>query len=416
MAIHALRAFRHRNFRFYFCGQSLSMVGTWIQQIAMSWLVYRLTDSPFLLGVTAFAGQIPVLLLGALGGVWSDRVDRHKLLVATQLLAFLQGLALSGLTYSGAVEVWHIIALTTVLGVITAIDMPLRQTFVPQMVPVKEDLPAAIAFNGFIMNTGRMIGPAIAGLLLIYFSEAFCFLINAVTKFGALMAILLLNVKPNPIESERKSVRDGLVQGLQYAWRVVPIRILLPFAALLGFMVAPYQTLLPVFAREILNGGPEVLGLLMAAAGFGGLCAPLYHASRRDVRGLTQVVLSGMFMAGVALMVFAYSRNLWLAMAMVALTGLGLILAAQAIVTILQTIVDDSMRGRIMSLFMVSFLGISPLGSLAAGALADAFGAEATLFAGGICCCLGGLNLLRRLPRLRENIRPIYVKLGIVQK
>ena len=416
MAIHALRAFRHRNFRYYFCGQSLSMVGTWIQQIAMSWLVYRLTDSPFLLGVTAFAGQIPILVLGALGGVWSDRVDRHKLMVITQLLALAQGLALAALTYAGAIEVWHIIALATVLGVITAIDMPLRQTFVPQLVPAREDLAAAIAFNGVIMNTGRMIGPAIAGLLLAYSSEAFCFLVNAISKVAALAAILLLTVKPNPLESDRKSVIGGLTQGLRYAWGVVPIRILLPVAALLGFMVTPYQTLLPVFAKEILSGGPEMLGILMAAAGAGSMLAPIYHASRREVRGLTQVIFGGMMITGVSLMIFAYSRNLWLAMAMIALTGMGLILAAQAIVTILQTIVDDAMRGRIMSLFMVAFLGISPLGSLAAGAMAQGVGAEATLFAGGICCCLGGMVLLRQLPRLRANIRPIYVKLGIVQE
>jgi MFS family permease len=416
VAIHALRAFRHRNFRYYFCGQSLSMVGTWIQQIAMSWLVYRLTDSPFLLVVTAFSAQIPILVLGALGGVWSDRVDRHKLMVATQILAMVQGLALAALTYAGAIEVWHIIALATVLGVITAIDMPLRQTFVAQMVPAKEDLPAAIAFNGFMMNAGRMIGPAIAGALLIYFSEAFCFLINAISKIAALAAILALTVVPNVREANRKSVIGGLAQGLHYAWHVVPIRILLPVAALLGFMVTPYQTLLPVYAKEIIGGGPEMLGILMAAAGFGSLLAPIYHASRRDVRGLARIVLGGLLVTGVALMVFAYSRNLWLAMPMLALTGLGVILSAQAIVTIMQTIVDDAMRGRIMSLFTVAFMGISPLGSLAAGAMAHVVGAEATLFTGGVCCCLGAVVLLRQMPRLRANIRPIYVKLGIVQE
>ncbi len=415
MAIHALRAFRHRNFRYYFCGQSVSMIGTWIQQIAMSWLVYRLTDSPFLLGVTAFAGQIPMLLFGALGGVWSDRVDRHKLLIATQILAMLQGLALAALVFSGTVAVWHVIVLAVGLGVITAIDMPLRQAFVPQLVPAREDLAAAIAFNGIIMNTGRMVGPAIAGVLLVYFSEAACFLVNAATKVVAFAAILQLSVAPNPREADRKSVVGGLTQGVRYAWDIVPIRILLPVAALLGFMVTPYQTLLPVFAREVFRGGPEMLGILMAAAGVGSMLSPLYHASRRDMRGLTRAILGGLLVTGVSLMVFACTHDLWLALMMIGLTGFGLILCAQAIVTILQTIVDDAMRGRIMSLFMVSFLGMSPLGSLAAGAMADAVGAEATLLAGGVCCVLGTLMLARQMPRLREHIRPIYARLGIVR-
>ena len=414
--IHALRAFRHRNFRLFFYGQSLSLVGTWIQQIAMSWLVYRMTGSAFLLGLAAFAGQVPILLLAPLGGIWADRFDRSKLLMATQALAMVQALGLGLLTYTGLIQVWHIIAMATALGIIMALDTPLRQTFVAQMVPSKEDLPAAIAFNGFMQNTGRMIGPTIAGMLLVYFSEAFCFLVNGVSKIAVIIAILQMNVAPNVRTSSKSSLVRGLAEGIRYAWDLVPIRLLLPMMALISFMATPYQTLLPIFAKETFGGGAHTLGFLMGAAGFGCVLAPIYLASRREVRGLTRRVLGGILLTGITLMIFAYSQLLWVSLAMIAGTGLGIILAAQAINTIFQTIVDDEMRGRIMSLFTVAFLGVSPLGSLAAGALANAIGAEHTLLIGGAGCVLGGVVLWRQLPRLRAGIRPIYVRLGIIQE
>jgi MFS family permease len=414
--IHALRAFRHRNFRLFFYGQSLSLIGSWIQQIAMSWLVYRMTGSPFLLGLAAFAGQFPILILAPLGGIWADRFDLRKLLLATQVLAMLQGLALALLTYTGRIQVWHIIVMATALGVIMALDTPLRQTFVPQMVPAKEDMPAAIAFNGFMQNAGRMIGPTIAGMLLIYFSEASCFLINGISKIAVIIAIFLTSVAPNTRPSGHPSLLRGLTEGIRYAWDLVPIRLLLPILALISFMATPYQTLLPIFAKETFSGGADTLGFLMGAAGFGSLLSPIYLASRRDVRGLTRVLLGGMLLTGVTLMIFAYSHLLWLSMVLIAFTGLGIILAAQAVGTIFQTIVEDGMRGRLMSFFTAAFLGIAPLGSLAAGSLAQAVGAEHTLFIGGACCVAGAIALWRQLPRLRANIRPIYIRLGIIQE
>lgn len=414
--IHALRAFHYRNFRLFFYGQSLSLIGTWIQQIAMSWLVYRLTDSPFLLGLTAFAGLFPILLLAPLGGIWADRFDRRRLLMATQVLAMVQGLALALLTYTGLIQVWHIIFMAALLGVIMALDTPVRQTFVPQMVPSKEDMPAAIAFNGFMQNAGRMIGPTIAGILLVYFSEAFCFLVNGISKIAVIIALVRMDIVPNAPESGRPSLLRGLADGMRYAWDVVPIRLLLPMLALLSFMATPYQTLLPVFARETFGGGAGMLGFLMGAAGFGSLVAPVYLASRREVRGLTHLLLSGMLLTGIPLMIFAYSHLLWLSITMIALTGLGIILFVQVVGTILQTIVEDTKRGRIMSLFTVAFLGVSPLGSLAAGAAADAIGAEHTLFIGGACCVAGAGVLWRQMPRLRATIRPFYIRLGIIQE
>jgi MFS family permease len=414
--IHALRAFHYRNFRLFFYGQSLSLIGTWIQQIAMSWLVYRLTDSPFLLGLTAFAGLFPILLLAPLGGIWADRFDRRRLLMATQVLAMAQGLALALLTYTGLIQVWHVIFMAALLGVIMALDTPVRQTFVPQMVPSKEDMPAAIAFNGFMQNAGRMIGPTIAGILLVYFSEAFCFLVNGISKIAVIIALLRMDIVPNAPESGRPSLLRGLADGMRYARDVVPIRLLLPMLALISFMATPYQTLLPVFARETFGGGAGMLGFLMGAAGFGSLLAPVYLASRREVRGLTRLLLGGMLLSGIPLMIFAYSHLLWLSMTMIALTGLGIILFAQVVGTILQTIVEDTKRGRIMSLFTVAFLGVSPLGSLAAGALADAIGVEHTLFIAGACCVAGAGMLWRQMPRLRATIRPFYIRLGIIQE
>ena len=414
--IHALRAFRHRNFRLFFYGQSLSLIGSWIQQIAMSWLVYRMTGSPFLLGLAAFAGQIPILVLAPLGGIWADRFDLRKLLLATQVLAMLQALALALLIYARLIQVWHIMAMATALGVIMALDTPLRQTFVPQIVPAKEDMPAAIAFNGFMQNAGRMIGPTVAGILLLYFSEAACFLINGVSKIAVIVAIFLTGVAPNVRSSSHPSLLRGLTEGVRYAWDIVPIRLLLPILALVSFMATPYQTLLPIFAKETFSGGADTLGFLMGAAGFGSLLSPIYLASRRDVRGLTRVLLGGVLLTGITLMMFAYSQLMWLSMVLIAFTGLGIILAAQAVGTIFQTIVDDGMRGRIMSFFTAAFLGIAPLGSLAAGALAHAVGAEHTLFIGGACCVAGAIVLWRQLPRLRASIRPIYIRLGIIQE
>lgn len=414
--IHALRAFRHRNFRLFFCGQSLSLVGTWIQQIAMIWLIYRMTGSAFLLGLTAFAGQFPILVLAPLGGIWADRFDRRKLLLATQALAMVQGLALALLAHTGLIQVWHVVAMAAALGVIMALDTPLRQSFVPQMVPAQEDMPAAIVFNGFMQNTGRMIGPAIAGVLLVYFSEAFCFLINGVSKIAVIVAILQMTLAPNVRAAGKSSLLRGLADGIRYAWDVVPIRLMLPMMALISFMATPYQTLLPIYAREIFGGNADTLGFLMGAAGFGSLAAPVYLASRRDVRGLTRVLLGAMLLTGATLAAFAYSQLLSLSMALIAFTGLGIILFAQAVSVIFQTIVADEMRGRIMSLFTVAFLGVSPLGSLAAGALAHAIGAQHTLGVGGACCLAGAIVLWRQLPRLRANIRPIYVRLGIIQE
>ena len=411
--IHALRAFRYRNFRLYFCGQSLSLLGTWVQQVAMSWLVYRMTGSAFLLGVTAFASQIPILLFAPLGGLWADRFDRRKLLIATQALALAQALVLALLTYSGLIEVWHILSMAVLLGIVMATDTPVRQSFVYELVPSKQDLPAAIAMNGFIQNAGRMIGPSVAGLLIAVSSEAFCFLANGVSKIAVIVIVALMQIDIRSAKAASASILHGLKDGVVYAASLLPVKLLLPMVALVSFMVTPYQALMPIFAAEIFKGDARMLGFLIGAAGFGGSSGLVYLAARKDVRGLTQHIVFGGLLAGASLMVFAESTLLWLSLGAIMLTGFGIILVGMGTSMILQTIVADEKRGRVMSFFTMAFLGMGPLGSLAAGALAHRIGAGHTLFFGGACCVIGAAVLWRQLPRLRADVRETYLRIGV---
>jgi len=414
--IHSLRAFRHRSYRLFFCGQSLAVLGNWIQYLAMSWLVYRLTGSAWLLGVTGFAGQIAILVLAPFGGLWADRVDRRKLLLWTQAAAMVPGFTLAALTYADAVEVWHVVVMAGVFGVIMAVDIPVRQSFTPEMVPTREDLPGAIAFNALMQNGGRMIGPTIAGLLIAASSEATCFLVNGVSKVAAMVTLMMMTVAPFERPRNPPSIREGLREGIAYTWNSVPLRRLLPFVALVSFMASPYQTLMPIFAAEVFAGGADTLGFLFGAAGLGGIIGMLLLASRKDMRGLLNWIAASALAAGATLVVFAYSTSLALSLAAIAVVGMSALTVAMGVSTIIQTIVEDRMRGRVLGLFTVAFLGMFPLGSLAAGAAATWLGATHTLAAGGVACMLAAFWLWRRLPELRRHIRPIYVKLGIINE
>lgn len=411
---HTLRAFRHRNYRLFFCGQSLSVIGTWIQLIAMSWLVYRLTGSAWLLGVTGFAGQIAILVFAPFGGIWADRFDRRKLLIITQGLAMAQGLLLAALSYAGVVEVWHIIVMSLLLGVVMAFDTPIRQSFTSEMVPDRQDLPSALAFNGFMQNSGRMIGPTIAGLLLAVTSEAFCFLVNGISKIAVIGSVVLMVISARPQSATTARIWHRLREGVDYAWHIVPIRVLLPMLALVSVTATPYQTLMPIFAAEVFESGAETLGFLMGAAGLGGAVGMLYLASRRNVRGLLRWPVYASGIAGTALILFSYSQWLWFSLAMITVAGFGIIVTAMSVSTVFQTIVEDQKRGRVMSFFTMAFLGMQPVGSLISGALASWIGATHTLAVGGLCCIAGALLLWRKLPLLREHIRPFYIKLGII--
>lgn len=411
---HTLRALRHRNYRLFFCGQTLSIIGNWVQQIAMAWLVYRMTESAWLLGVTGFAGQIAILALAPFGGIWADRFDRHKLLLLTQAFSIVPPLVLALLAYTHVIEVWHVVAMALLAGIINAIDTPIRLTFTTGLVS-REELPSAIAMNALMQSLGRMIGPTVAGGLLAISTEAFCFAVNTLSKLIIVGTVLAITVSPHSASPTAVSPWQQLREGVTYAWSLLPVRWLLPMVATVSFTVWPYQTLMPIFAAEVFEGGAGLLGILMAAAGCGGVIGMLALASRRDVRGLTRWITFASLSAGISVIVFALSPWLPLSLLAIAFTGFGVVVNGMSVSTMIQTIVEDHMRGRVMSLFSVAFLGMFPLGSLAGGALAEVIGAPATMALGGVICTLFALQLWRRMPILREYLRPIYERLGIIK-
>lgn len=326
----------------------------------------------------------------------------------------LQAVVLAVLTYAGLVEVWHVIVMAALLGVVMAFDTPVRQSFTSEMVPTKQDLPSAIAFNAVMQNGGRMIGPSIAGILLTMSSEAFCFLANGISKLAVIASLIMMVVVPHIKSPTHPRMWKSFREGVAYAWDLVPARLLLPLVALVSMMLTPYQTLMPIFAAEVFSGGARTLGFLISGAGFGGIVGMVYLASRRDVRGLARWIVFASALAGVALIGFAYSRALPLSLILITVTGFGIIVAANSTSQILQTIVDDNKRGRVMSFFVMAFLGMQPVGSLAAGALASWIGATHTLALGGACTLIGAGVLWRKLPLLRQHIRPMYRRLGII--
>lgn len=408
------RALRHRNFRLFFGGQSVSLIGTWIQQVALGWLVYRLTHSAFLLGAVGFAGQIPTFLGTPLSGVFADRWNRHRAIVLTQSLAMIQALTLAALTLTGQITVWGIIGLNLLMGMITAIDMPMRQSFLVEMIEAREDLPNAIALNSLIVNGARLIGPALAGLLLATMSEGVCFLLNGLSYLAVIWALLAMKVRPRPKHPAAAHVLADLKEGFHYAFGFAPIRIVLLLVALVSLVALPYAVLMPVYARDILRGGSHTLGFLMAAAGLGALAGSIFLASRKTILGTGRRMVWALVVLGVGLMLFSHSRRLWLSLPALVLVGFGMISHLASCNTFLQTIVDEDKRGRVMSFYTMAFMGMAPFGSLIDGALADWFGAPNTFLLGGAVCLGGGGLFATQLPRLRRMVHPIYVKKGIM--
>ena len=409
-----LRALRHRNYRLFFGGQSVSLVGTWMQQIAMSWLVYRLTDSPFLLGVVGFTSQIPALLFSPIAGVYADRWNRYHLLIATQSLASVQAFILAFLTLSGIVQVWHLILLSFFLGVVNSFDMPIRQSFVVEMLERKEDLGNAIALNSSLFNGARLIGPSIAGIVIALVGEGICFLLNAISFFAIIIALLAMRIPKREIRSGHTRLQEELKEGYRYIRDFIPIRYILLQLSLMSFMGMPYVVLLPVFARDILHGGPHTLGFLMGGSGFGALMGALFLASRKTVLGMGRLIALMSGVLGVGIVAFALSKVFLFSIVMMLVTGFSMMVQMVASNTILQTIVDEDKRGRVMSFYAVSFMGVAPFGSLFAGSLASKIGAPDTLVITGMCCILGALLFYRKLPEIRKVVRPIYQKMGIM--
>jgi MFS family permease len=409
-----LRALRHRNYRLFFGGQTISLVGTWITRIATGWLVYRLTGSDLLLGIVSFCGQIPTLFVAPVAGVFVDRWDRHRVLIITQALSLVQSLALALLTFAGVINVAEILALQVFQGVINAFDTPARQAFVVSMIDDRADLPNAIALNSSMVNASRVVGPAIGGVLIATMGEAWCFLVDAISYLAVIASLLAMRITRRERVAESSRLLEELATGFRYVRDFEPIRTVLLLLALVSIMGMPYAVLMPAFASKILHGGPNTLGILMGMSGVGALMGAIYLASRPSVLGLGRVIATSVTVFGVALVAFALSRTLWLSIALLPLVGAGFMVALASSNTVLQTIVEENLRGRVMAFYAMAFLGTAPIGSLMAGVLADHLGEPATVVIGGLACIVGSLWFRRKLGRLRELVRPIYVKRGIL--
>jgi len=410
------RALRHRNYRLFFGGQSLSLIGTWLTRVATSWLVYRLTGSTLALGVVGFASQIPTFFVAPLAGVWVDRWNRHRVLVVTQALAMLQSAALAALALSGKITVASVILLSLFQGLINAFDVPARQSFVVHMVGDREDLPNAIALNSSMVNAARLLGPSIGGMLIALVGEGYCFAIDALSYLAVIASLLAMHVPAVAREPSQKRLLHELREGLHYAMGFAPIRSVLLLLALVSLMGMPYSVLMPAVATQILGGGAHTLGFLMAASGVGALVGTLYLASRKSVVGLGRVIVIASATFGLGLIAFSRSQSFWLSVAILIPTGLGMMVQMAASNTVLQTVVDEDKRGRVMSFFTMAFFGTVPFGSLFAGVMAARFGAANTIAVGGAACVVGSFLFWRKLPELRRLARPVYVRLGILDE
>ena len=408
------RSLRHRNYRLYLTGQLVSVCGTWMQQVALSWLVYRLTGSATLLGVVGFAAQVPVLALGAIGGVVSDRYAPHRLAVVTQWALLVQAILLSALALSGWIQPWHLILLGGVSGVINAFDMPARQALVYQLVDA-DDLPNAVALNSSMINAARIVGPGLAGIVIAKLGEGACFFINALSYLAVIIALVAMD-RPagRSISVKHISFADSLTAGLRYVNATAPIRDLLLLLGVVGVMGMPYITLMPVFAADVHKSGADALGMMMGATGCGALLGALSLARRKSILGLGGVIAITTLGFGVALVAFTISEAFWLSLLFLGFVGLTWMVMIAASNTVLQTLADDAMRGRVMSLFTMMLVGLAPFGSLLAGWLADHFGAPVVVAGGGTVCAIAALVFARQLPRLRAAAQPILRARGIL--
>ena len=410
-----LRAFSYPNYRLFFGGQIVSLVGSWMSMTATSWLVYRLTGSPMVLGVVGFAGQFPGFVIGPFAGAYLDRWDRHRVLVVTQAASMAHSFLLALLMFTGHISVPAIIALNAVQGMVNAFDMPARQAFLVTMITDKDDLANAIAMNSSMFNAARLVGPSIAGLIIAVSGEAWCFLIDGVSYFAVIIALISMK---NLRQAARPLRQVGIVEQLLEGWRYVfgfrPIRSLILLLAWLCLVAMPFSVLMPVFADEILGGGPYTLGFLMTASGVGALAGALWLTTRRSVVGLGRVILIGTAVFGVGLMGFALSQWLWLSLLCMVVVGVGMMVQMGATNTVIQTIVDDEKRGRVMSFYTMAFLGTAPFGSLLAGAISTRIGAQQTVLVSGVLCLAAAGWFAQELPAIRALVRPIYMRMGIL--
>lgn len=409
-----LRALKHRNYRLFFVGQGTSLIGTWMQQTAIGWLVYRLTGSAFYLGLVPFCSQIAVFFGAPIGGALADRWPRRRIVITTQVLAMIQAFLLTAIVAFESITLMRIILLSIFMGLINAFDMPARQAFVYEIVDDEGDLPNAIALNSLIFNMARLIGPPIAGVVIGLVGETACFFLNGVSFLAVIYALAAMRLTRSGGPKHSGPVFAGIKDGLSYSFGFAPIRSVLMYMAMISLIAMPYMVLMPVFAKSILHGGPRTLGFLSGSVGIGAFVGAIFLARRKTVQGIEKAVLfaAGIFAAGV--IGFSFSRNLWLSLLLVALPGFGIMVQAAAINTILQTIVDDDKRGRVLSLHVMAFIGTAPLGSLLAGFAAEKLGAPHTLLLSGLLSIVVMLLLSKQLPHIRRLVHPIYVRKGII--
>jgi MFS family permease len=409
------RALRHRNYRLFFAGQGISVIGTWLTRFATGWMAYRLTGSALILGLVGFFGQAPTSLIAPFAGVLVDRWDRHRTIVITQVAAMLQSAALAGFALTGTMTVWHLLVLGAVQAVINAFDMPARQSFMGQMIDDRADLPNAIALNSSIVNSARLVGPVIAAVLVDLFGEGICFSIDAASYLAVIASLLMMRVDKRPPRARTGRVVAELADGLRYVWNLPLVRAVLLLLAASSVLGGAYGTLLPVVAATTLRGGPHTLGILMGSAGCGALVGALYLASRRTVLGLPTVIKRCALGLGAGLALLELATTLWIAVPILFAVGMAMMMQLAATNTLIQTIVDDKMLGRVISLYAVAFFGGAPVGALLEGTLASQIGAIHTFAIAGVLCVASALVFASALPRLRRISRPLYVRLGLLE-
>jgi MFS family permease len=403
----AWRALRHRNFQLFFSGQSISLIGTWMQSVAQSWLVYRLTGSALLLGSVGFASQIPVFLIAPLGGMTADRHDRRYIVIATQTASMLLAFMLAALTLIHKVQVWHVFVLAALLGVVNAFDIPARQSFLVDMVG-KDDLMNAIALNSSMFNGARVVGPAIAGILVAKIGEGWCFFANGVSYIAVIVGLLLMKVASSP-RPAMASPFEHMIEGFRFVNETAPIRALLLLLGLVSLVGMPYVVLMPIFADQILHGGAQALGILMGATGVGALLGALTLAFREGVKGLGRWVAWCCAGFGASLAVFAYSQRFWVSVILLLPVGYTMMLQMACSNTLIQVMVPNALRGRVMAVYSMMFMGMAPIGALLGGVLADSLGAPLTVAIGGLACLAGAVWFRLQLPKIRVEARRLIV-------
>ena len=409
------RALKHKNFKLFVSGQSFSLVGTWVQQIAMTWLVYRMTNSAFMLGVIGFSSQIPLFVFSPIAGVFADRWDRHKVLLVIQISALIQALFLSIIVFAGYVQIWHLIFLSVILGTINAFDIPVRQAFMFDMLDNNQkDLSNAIAINSSMVNSTRLIGPSIAGILISTVGEGWCFALNSLSYIAVVISLLRMKDISQRKNMVKTNIVEELKEGFQYTFGFKPIKYLLLFLALVSLMSTPLTLLAPVFAKQVFHGGASIYGFLMGAYGIGALFGAIYLLNRKSVVGLGKLIAAAVIVLSISMIAFSISTIFWISIILIAISGLGMLFQIVSTNTLLQTISDENKRGRVLSFYSMAFIGMAPFGSLIFGSVAHLIGPQDTIIIGSIFCLAGAAFFAKKLPVIRPIVRPIYKRLGLM--